>query len=174
MKKQSDYYNIHQRTLGDFVRDARRDGLGATLAERRAWAAMRMNPTDLADVGGATYTYLMNGQPPAANWTGLFAPGERVRLRLINGSAMTYFDVRIPGLTLTVVAADGQPVRPVTVDELRIAVAETYDVIVEPRGAEAVHDPGPGDGPHRLRRRHAGGPRRACARRCRRSIRGRC
>ena len=137
LKKQSDYYNIRQRTLGDLVRDAKRDGLGATFAERRAWAAMRMNPTDLADVGGATYTYLMNGRPPAGNWTGLFTPGERVRLRLINGSAMSYFDVRIPGVKLTVVAADGQPVRPVTVDELRIAVAETYDVIVEPVGAEA-------------------------------------
>jgi CopA family copper-resistance protein len=137
LKKQSDYYNIRQRTIGDFVRDARRVGLGATLAERRAWASMRMNPTDLADVGGSTYTYLMNGLPPAANWTGLFTPGERVRLRLINGSAMSYFDVRIPGLTLTVVAADGLPVRPVTVDEVRLAVAETYDVVVEPAGAEA-------------------------------------
>ena len=137
LKKQSDYYNVRQRTLGDLVRDAKRDGLGATLAERLAWATMRMNPTDLADVGGSTYTYLMNGQPPAANWTGLFTPGERVRLRLINGSAMSYFDVRIPGVKLTVVAADGLPVRPVTVDELRIAVAETYDVIVEPDGAEA-------------------------------------
>ena len=137
LKKHSDYYNIRQRTLGDFVRDARRHGLGTTVAERRGWAAMRMNPTDLADVGGATYTYLMNGLPPAANWTGLFTPGERVRLRLINGSAMSYFDVRIPGVKLTVVAADGQPVRPVTVDELRIAVAETYDVIVAPTGAEA-------------------------------------
>ena len=137
LKKQSDYYNIRQRTLGDLVRDAKRDGLGATLAERLAWATMRMNPTDLADVGGSTYTYLMNGQPPAGNWTGLFTPGERVRLRLINGSAMSYFDVRIPGVKLTVVAADGLPVRPVTVDELRIAVAETYDVIVEPGGAEA-------------------------------------
>jgi CopA family copper-resistance protein len=137
LKKQSDYYNQRQRTLGDFVRDARRDGLGATLAERRAWAAMRMNPTDLADVGGSTYTYLMNGVAPAGNWTGLFTPGERVRLRLINGSAMSYFDVRIPGVKLTVVAADGLPVRPVTVDELRIAVAETYDVIVEPSGADA-------------------------------------
>jgi len=137
LKKQSDYYNIRQRTLGDLVRDARRDGLGATLADRLAWATMRMNPTDLADVGGATYTYLMNGQPPAGNWTGLFTPGERVRLRLINGSAMSYFDVRIPGVTMTVVAADGLPVRPVAVDELRIAVAETYDVIVQPTGAEA-------------------------------------
>jgi FtsP/CotA-like multicopper oxidase with cupredoxin domain len=137
LKKQSDYYNRRQRTLGDFVRDARRDGLGATLAERRGWAAMRMNPTDLADVGGSTYTYLMNGVTPAGNWTGLFTSGERVRLRLINGSAMSYFDVRIPGVKLTVVAADGLPVRPVTVDELRIAVAETYDVIVEPSGADA-------------------------------------
>ena len=137
LKKQGDYYNIRQRTLGDFVRDARRHGLSATLAERRAWAEMRMNPTDLADVGGSTYTYLMNGLPPAANWTGIFTPGEKVRLRLINGSAMSYFDLRIPGLKLTVVAADGQYVRPVTVDELRLAVAETYDVIVEPTGAEA-------------------------------------
>ena len=91
-----------------------------------------MNPSDLADVSGATYTYLTNGATPAGNWTGLFTPGERVRLRLINGSAMTYFDVRIPGLKMTVVAADGQDVRPVEVEELRIAVAETYDVIVEP------------------------------------------
>ena len=164
LKKQSDYYNIRQRTLGDLVRDAKRDGLGATLAERRAWATMRMNPTDLADVGGSTYTYLMNGQPPAGNWTGLFTPGERVRLRLINGSAMSYFDVRIPGVKLTVVAADGLPVRPVTVDELRIAVAETYDVIVEPVRRRGVHDHGPGHGPHRLRRRHAGRPRRPARR----------
>jgi CopA family copper-resistance protein len=98
---------------------------------------MRMSAADLADVTGATYTYLMNGQPPAANWTGLFTPGERVRLRLINGSAMSYFDVRLPGLRMTVVAADGQYVRPVTVDELRIAVAETYDVIVQPQEQEA-------------------------------------
>jgi CopA family copper-resistance protein len=98
---------------------------------------MRMNPTDLADVSGATYTYLMNGLPPAANWTGLFTAGERVRLRFINGSAMSYFDVRIPGLKMTVVAADGQYVHPVSVDEFRIATAETYDVIVEPAGQDA-------------------------------------
>ncbi len=137
LKKQPDYYNRRQRTLGTFIRDARRDGLGATLAERRMWGRMRMSASDLADVTGTTYTYLMNGLPPAANWTGLFTPGERVRLRLINGSSMSYFDLRIPGLKLTVVAADGLPVRPVTVDELRLAVAETYDVIVEPAGAEA-------------------------------------
>jgi CopA family copper-resistance protein len=137
LKKESDYYNFRQRTIGDFVRDVRDSGWKATLADRRAWAEMRMSAADLADVTGSTYTYLMNGQPPAANWTGLFTPGERVRLRFINGSAMTYFDVRIPGVTLTVVAADGQPVRPVAVDEFRIAVAETYDVIAEPSGADA-------------------------------------
>lgn len=96
------------------------------------WEQMRMTPTDMADVSGATYTFLTNGATPAGNWTGLFKPGERVRLRFINGSAMSYFDVRIPGLKMTVVAADGQDVRPVEVDEFRIAVAETYDVIVEP------------------------------------------
>ena len=137
LKKQSDYYNFNQRTLGDFFKDVRRHGLEAALADRRAWGDMRMNPTDLADVGGATYTHLMNGVTPAGNWTGLFKPGERVRLRLINGSAMTYFDVRIPGLKMTVVAADGLPVHPVTVDELRIATAETFDVIVEPSGQDA-------------------------------------
>jgi CopA family copper-resistance protein len=137
LKKQSDYYNFHQRTLGDFVRDVRQRGLKATLAERKMWGEMRMNPTDLADVSGHTYTYLMNGMPPAANWTGMFTPGERVRLRFINGSAMSYFDVRIPGLKMTVVAADGQYIHPVTVDEFRIATAETYDVIVEPSGQDA-------------------------------------
>jgi FtsP/CotA-like multicopper oxidase with cupredoxin domain len=137
LKKQSDYYNFNQRTLGDFFKDARAQGLARALAERRAWGEMRMNPTDIADVGGATYTHLMNGATPAANWTGLFASGERVRLRFINGSAMTYFDVRIPGLKMTVVAADGLRVHPVTVDEFRIATAETLDVIVEPSGQDA-------------------------------------
>ncbi len=137
LKKQSHYYNFRQRTLVDFVRDVRRDGWRATVAERAAWGQMRMSAADLADVSGYTYTYLMNGQPPSANWTGLFTPGERLRLRFINGSGMTYFDVRIPGATMTVVAADGLPVRPVRVDEFRIAVAETYDVIVEPAGQEA-------------------------------------
>ena len=97
------------------------------------WGEMRMSPTDILDVTGATYTYLINGQPPAANWTALFRPGERVRLRFINGSAMSIFDVRIPGLPMTVVQADGIDVRPVTVDQFRIGAAETYDVIVEPR-----------------------------------------
>ncbi len=137
LKKQSDYYNFNQRTVGDFVRDAKRMGLGAALADRKMWGEMRMAPTDLSDVTGHTYTYLMNGMAPAGNWTGLFAPGEKVRLRVINGSAMSYFDVRIPGLKMTVVAADGQYVHPVSVDEFRIAVAETFDVIVEPTEQDA-------------------------------------
>jgi CopA family copper-resistance protein len=137
LKKRSDYYNFHQRTVGDFLRDVRTLGLRRTLADRRAWGEMRMNPTDLADVSGYTYTYLMNGTTPAGNWTGLFTPGERLRLRLINGSSMTYFDVRIPGVKMTVVAVDGQYVHPITVEELRIAVAETIDVIVEPSGQDA-------------------------------------
>ena len=137
LKKQSDYYNVHRRTVADFLRDVRTQGLSSTLADRSAWGTMRMNPTDIADVTASTYTYLMNGTTPAGNWTGLFRAGERVRLRVINGSAMTHFDVRIPGLKMTVVAADGQYVHPVTVDEFRIAVAETFDVIVEPSGQDA-------------------------------------
>jgi CopA family copper-resistance protein len=137
LKKQSDYYNFNQRTLGDFMKDVRTHGFRRALADRRMWGEMRMNQTDLADVSGYTYTYLMNGTAPAGNWTGLFKTGERLRLRMINGSAMSYFDVRIPGLKMTVVAADGQYVHPVTVDELRIATAETYDVIVEPAGQDA-------------------------------------
>jgi CopA family copper-resistance protein len=132
LKKQSDYYNYHKRTVGDFIQDVSEKGWGSTVADRKMWAEMKMNPTDLADVSGATYTYLMNGQAPNTNWTGVFRPGEKLRLRFINGSSMTYFDVRIPGLKMTVVAADGQHVKPVSVDEFRIAVAETFDVIVEP------------------------------------------
>jgi CopA family copper-resistance protein len=137
LKKQSDYYNRDRRNFGDFLRDVREKGFSNTVADRRAWGRMRMSATDLADVSGHTYTHLMNGVTPSGNWTGLFKPGERVRLRVINGSAMTYFDVRIPGLKMTVVAADGQYVHPVTVDEFRIACAETFDVIIEPRGQDA-------------------------------------
>ncbi|MDI3356255.1 copper resistance system multicopper oxidase [Pseudomonas sp. UYIF39] len=132
LKKQSDYYNYNKRTVGDFIHDVSEKGWGSTVVDRKMWAEMKMNPTDLADVSGATYTYLMNGQAPNSNWTGVFRPGEKLRLRFINGSAMTYFDVRIPGLKMTVVAADGLHVKPVSVDEFRIAVAETFDVIVEP------------------------------------------
>jgi CopA family copper-resistance protein len=132
LKFQSDYYNYGQRTLGTFVADVGRDGLGATLKERGAWGRMRMSPTDIADVSGAVYTYLLNGQVPGADWTALFKPGERVRLRFINAAAMTFFDVRIPGLKLSVIQADGNDVEPIAVDEFRMGPAETYDVIVEP------------------------------------------
>lgn len=131
LKKQSDYYNRNQRTLGDFIADSSANGLMATLRDRLDWGGMRMTPTDIADIAG--FRFLVNGQDAEQNWTGLFKPGERVRLRIINGSGMSYFDLRIPGLKMTVVQADGNDVQPVTVDELRIAVAETYDVIVQPQ-----------------------------------------
>ena len=137
MKKMPMHDNTYQRTVGDFMRDTRRDGLRATLADRGMWGRMRMTPSDISDINAHTYTYLMNGTAPAGNWTGLFRGGEKVLLRFINGSAMTYFDVRIPGLKMTVVAADGQYIHPVSVDEFRIAVAETFDVIVEPSGQDA-------------------------------------
>nr|AIK27180.1 CopA [Xanthomonas citri pv. mangiferaeindicae] len=137
LKQMPSHDNYAQRTVGDFLRDARDDGLRATLADRGMWGRMRMTPTDLSDVNANTYTYLLNGVAPAGNWTGLFKPGEKVLLRFINGSSMTYFDIRIPGLRMTVVAADGQYVHPVSVDELRIAAAETFDVIVEPLGQDA-------------------------------------
>ena len=127
LKRQPDYFNRQKLTLGG---DAH--GPGMSGAERREWARMRMDPTDISDVTGSTYAYLVNGVDTAGNWTGLFAAGERVRLRIINASAMTNFNVRIPGLAMTVVQADGMDVAPVETDEFQIAVAETYDVIVRP------------------------------------------
>jgi CopA family copper-resistance protein len=132
LKKQGGYYNFQKRAAGEFLTDVRRMGFWAAIKNYLMWDQMRMDPTDFADVTGYTFTYLMNGLSPAGNWTGLFRPGERVRLRLINAASMTFYDVRIPGLTMTVVQADGQNVQPVVVDELRMGVAETYDVIVEP------------------------------------------
>jgi CopA family copper-resistance protein len=137
LRKQSDYFNWNRPTVEMLAQRAREIGFRAAFAERAAFLRMRMDPSDRADVSGYGYTYLLNGMPPAANWTGLFAPGERVRLRFINGSSMSYFDVRIPGLTMTVVAADGQTVHPVDVDEFRIGVAEVIDVIVEPSDRDA-------------------------------------
>lgn len=137
LKKMSMYDNYYQRTVGDFFRDVQRNGLAATIDDRKMWGEMRMSPTDLSDVNANTYTYLMNGETSLSNWTCLFRSGEKVRLRFINGSSMTHFDVRIPGLKMTVVAADGQYVHPVTIDEFRIATAETFDVIVEPSGQDA-------------------------------------
>jgi CopA family copper-resistance protein len=131
LKKQPDAYNYQRRTVADFFRDVARDGLAATVSERWMWAGMRMNPTDIADVTGATYSYLVNGHVAEAPWMAQFAPGERVLLRVINAAAASYFDVRIPGVPMTVVQVSGQPVEPVETDEFRIAIAETYDVIVQ-------------------------------------------
>lgn len=132
LKKQAGYYNFQRRTLEDFIRDVRNNGWSATLQDRLSWSKMRMDPTDFADVTGYTYTYLLNGLTPAVSWTGVFQPGDTVRLRCIAAGAMTYFDVRIPGLKLTVVQVDGQNVQPVEVDEFRIGPGETYDVLVRP------------------------------------------
>ncbi|MGE0275982.1 MAG: copper resistance system multicopper oxidase [Nitrospiraceae bacterium] len=131
LKKEAGYYNFQKRTAGEFVADVRREGWWATVQNYLTWDRMRMDPTDFADVTGYTFTYLMNGLSPAGNWTGLFRLGEKLRLRFINAAAMTFYDVRIPDLKMTVVQADGQNVQPVAVDEFRIGPAETYDVIVE-------------------------------------------
>jgi CopA family copper-resistance protein len=133
LKVAEGYYNYQKRTIFETFEDVRQQGLEKTWKQREMWGQMRMSPRDIADVTGSTYTYLMNGRDSQMNWSALFKPGEKVRLRIINGSAMSYFDVRIPGLEMTVVAADGQPVKPVPVDEFRIGVAETYDVIVQPK-----------------------------------------
>jgi len=135
LKKQGDYYNFNQPTAVDFFRDVSTEGLLSAFSKRRMWNQMRMNQTDLADIsghGGNGYTYLMNGTTPRGNWNGLFKPGERVRLRFVNGATQSYFDVRIPGLKMTVVQSDGLPVEPVTIDEFRFGPGETYDVIVTP------------------------------------------
>lgn len=131
LKKEADYYQNRRETVFDVMKQVKRDGLKATWQDRSMWNQMRMLKTDMSDVTG--YTFLMNGKTPQQNWTGNFKAGEKVRLRFINASAMSFFDVRIPNLKMTVVSADGQPVKPVPVDEFRIGTAETYDVIVEPK-----------------------------------------
>ena len=128
LKAMGGYFNHNKQTLAGLLQ-----GKDQSLADRMMWGKMRMDPTDISDVNGSTYTYLINGHGPQENWTGLFTPGERVRLRIINASAMTNFNLRIPGLPMTVIAADGQPVEHVETDEFQIAIAETYDVIVEPK-----------------------------------------
>jgi CopA family copper-resistance protein len=137
LKQQSEYYDYQRRTLSTFVADADRLGLRAAAADRGMWDRMRMRPTDLMDVTGSTYTFLVNGQGPAMNWTALFTAGEKLRLRFINAASMTTFDVRIPGLAMTVVAADGGDIQPLEIEEFRIGVAETFDVIVKPGNAPA-------------------------------------
>lgn len=133
LKVQGDIYNFNQPTVSDFFKDVSTLGVSAALDKRQMWNQMRMSPTDLADLSSSAITYLMNGTTPAGNWAGTFKPGERVRLRYINGSSNTFYDVRIPGLKMSVVQADGQNVKPVSVDEFRFGPGETYDVIVEPK-----------------------------------------
>jgi len=137
LKKMSHYYNRRERTTTDLWRDVKEKGVGKTWDDRAMWNQMRMSDTDIADVTGETYTFLMNGMTPDDGFKALFKNGEKIRLRFINAAAMTIFDVRIPGLKMTVVASDGQNIEPVSVDEFRIGVAETYDVTVEPDGDSA-------------------------------------
>ncbi len=132
LKLSSSYYNFKQRTVGDFIDEVKEKGFFEAFSERKMWNEMKMTDRDISDVSGYTYTYLMNGENPATGFKALFKNGEKIRLRFINSAAMTFFDVRIPGLKMTVVAADGNNIQPVTIDEFRIGVAETYDVIVEP------------------------------------------
>jgi len=137
LKKLSHYYNFNERTVGDLVKELKKDGLKKTFNNRKMWNEMRMSQRDLSDVTGYTYTYLMNSSTPREGWRGMFKAGEKVLLRFVNTSAMSFFDVRIPGLKMTVVASDGQYIKPVSVDEFRIGVAENYDVIVEPDASQA-------------------------------------
>ena len=137
LKMRDDYYNYNRRTVTEFLDDVGDAGWAATTADRRMWGSMRMKASDIADISAATYTYLLNGRDAAANWTGIFEAGQRIRLRIINGSAQTFFNVRIPGLAMTVVQADGQNVEPIAIDEFQIGVAETYDVIVAPDAGRA-------------------------------------
>ena len=132
LKAMGGYFNHNRQTLAGLI-----EGKDQSQSDRAMWGKMRMDPTDISDVNGSTYTFLINGHGPQENWTGLFTPGERVRLRIINASAMTNFNVRLPGLPMMVVAADGQHVQPVETDEFQIAIAETYDVIVQPKDDQA-------------------------------------
>ena len=137
INRNGDYYNYQKRTIWDFFDDVSEKGLKKTISNRKMWNKMRMSPVDLTDVSGSTYTYLMNGNSPDMNWTGIFNPGETIRLRFINASAMSIFDVRVPGLDMDVVMADGKAIKPVNVHEFRIGTAETYDVLVRPREDKA-------------------------------------
>jgi CopA family copper-resistance protein len=137
LKLSSDYYNFSQRTVGDFFSEVKKKGLSQAFGDRNMWNKMRMSDRDISDVTGYTYTHLMNGNNPATQFKALFKKGDKIRLRFVNGAAMTFFDVRIPGLKMTVVAADGNHIKPVSIDEFRIGVAETYDVIVQPKSNKA-------------------------------------
>jgi len=137
LKLMGDYYNFKQRTVGDLFSEAKEEGFFSALSKRKMWNQMRMSDRDLSDVTGYTYTYLMNGHTPNSHYKAPFKKGEKIRLRFINASAMTFFDIRIPNLKMMVVATDGNNIEPVSVDEFRMGVAETYDVIVEPKDKKA-------------------------------------
>ncbi|EDY86706.1 copper-resistance protein CopA [gamma proteobacterium HTCC5015] len=137
LKKLPHFYNRRERTAGDLMRDIEQKGVLKTWRDRSMWNEMRMSSRDISDVTGYTYTFLMNGQTPDSGWVGLFKKGQTVRLRIINAAAMTFFDVRIPGLKMRVIEADGQPIEPVSVDDIRLGVAETYDVLVTPESEQA-------------------------------------
>ena len=137
LKQMSHYYNFSERTVGTFLEEVKEKGLSQAFSDRKMWNQMRMSDRDISDVTGYTYTYLMHGNNPATQFKALFKQDEKIRLRFVNASAMTFFDVRIPGLKMTVVAADGNHVKPVSIEEFRIGVAETYDVIVEPSEPKA-------------------------------------
>ncbi len=137
LKKDAEFYNVNPRTVADLAREFRSRGISDTVRARAMWNAMRMTDRDISDVTGYTYTFLMNGAPPAQGFTALFSPGESVRLRIVNAAAMTFFDFRIPGLEMQVVGSDGQEIEPVSVDEIRLGVAETYDVVVRPAADRA-------------------------------------
>ena len=135
LKIDSGYYNYNKRTIFTFFSDIKKNGFSATWRDYMDWGQMRMDPTDLSDV--TKYHFLTNGKTADQNWTGIFKKGERVKLRFINASAMTIYDISIPGLKMKFVEADGQEVKPVVADEFRFGVAETYDVIVEPKEDKA-------------------------------------
>ena len=137
LKLMPDYYNYKQRTVGEFFDEAETKGLRQAMADRKMWNDMSMMDRDLSDVTGDTYTFLMNGHTPASHWRGIYRPGEKVRLRFINTGSMTFYDIHIPGLKMTVIAADGNLIQPVEIDQLRLAVAETYDVLIEPEDGKA-------------------------------------
>ena len=137
LKKWDGYYNYQKRTVFDFFSDINKKGFSKAVSERLMWGKMRMSPRDLLDITGATYTYLINGFTPEEDQKFLFKPDEKIRLRFINASSSTIFDVRIHGLKMKVIQADGQYIQPVNVDEFRIGIAETYDVIVNPKELKA-------------------------------------
>lgn len=132
-----DYYNFNQRTVGNFFSEVKKKGFLEAFKDRQMWNKMRMSDRDISDVTGYTYTFLMSGENPATRFRALFQNGDKIRLRFINAASMSFFDVRIPGLKIKVVAADGNNIQPINVDEFRIGVAETYDVIVEPENDRA-------------------------------------